>query len=340
MSNNVKRLMHEEKPSLISVIVTVKNYENLIKNCIESIIDQTYQRLEIILVVDSTLDSSLEICKKYENMDARIKVFNDNFLDNTNMKSFALTKAHGDYITFINGTDFISLNYIEYMLKILKKYDANISECEFLSIPEMKFNMDTFEVPKQEEEKEEILSSLKAIERIFDENEKVSLKEKVLWNKLYKKDVLRNIEFPNDSNYEDDFVTYKLFNNAKKIISSNQILYANIKKATYTLKSNYNLSRLNVMDAYENYLSFFKNINSNILLKKACTKYLKIILSLRKEISSVDVIVENKDEILDKLDNKFLSIYEYLHSLENNNSSLENKELYEEYYKKYKFYLK
>ena len=94
------------------------------------------------------------------------------------------------------------------------------------------------------------------------------------------------------------------------------------------------------MDAYENYLSFFKNINSNILLKKACTKYLKIILSLRKEISSVDVIVENKDEILDKLDNKFLSIYEYLHSLENNNSSLENKELYEEYYKKYKFYLK
>ena len=113
----------------VSIIVTVYKHERYIRKCIESIINQTYKNLEIILVDDGTPppDCSGKICDEYAKKDKRIKVIHKKNGGCCEARNFGLKKATGDYISIIDGDDWLEPDYVEYLMKIIKKTKADMA---------------------------------------------------------------------------------------------------------------------------------------------------------------------------------------------------------------------
>ena len=112
---------------LISIIVAVYNGENYLNQCIESIVNQTYKELEIIIVDDGSNDSSYNIIKKYGERDDRIKIIHQLNGGVSRARNAALDVAKGEYIAFIDQDDYISKEYIEYLHKLIIQNNADIS---------------------------------------------------------------------------------------------------------------------------------------------------------------------------------------------------------------------
>ena len=112
---------------LISIIVAVYNGENYLNQCIESIVNQTYKELEIIIVDDGSNDSSYNIIKKYGERDDRIKIIHQLNGGVSMARNAALDVAKGEYIAFIDQDDYISKEYIEYLHKLIIQNNADIS---------------------------------------------------------------------------------------------------------------------------------------------------------------------------------------------------------------------
>ena len=113
---------------LISVIVPVYNVESYVAECIESIQNQTYMNLEIILVDDGSKDMSGDICDQYAAYDERIKVIHQENGGLSAARNTGIEAANGDYISFVDSDDYIGLTLFEDMLQLLKEYDLDIIE--------------------------------------------------------------------------------------------------------------------------------------------------------------------------------------------------------------------
>ncbi|MBO7334370.1 MAG: glycosyltransferase, partial [Lachnospiraceae bacterium] len=116
---------------LISVIVPVFEVEKYLKECIESILNQTYTNLEIILVDDGSPDKCGEICEEYAKTDNRIIVIHHENKGLSSARNRGLDIATGDYIGFVDSDDKIAPDMFEILLNNLKQYDADISICGF-----------------------------------------------------------------------------------------------------------------------------------------------------------------------------------------------------------------
>ena len=99
----------------ISVVVPVFNIENYIKRCLDSLINQTYSNLEIILVDDGSTDNSGKICDEYALRDERIKVYHEKNGGAAKARNFAVDKVTGDYLFFVDGDDYIDYDTLEKM---------------------------------------------------------------------------------------------------------------------------------------------------------------------------------------------------------------------------------
>ena len=106
---------------LISVVVPVYNVEKYIDRCLNSIINQTYRKLEIIIVNDGSTDNSRKIIDKFSKMDSRIIVIDKNNGGLSEARNVGINAATGDYITFIDSDDFVSYDYIEYLYSLIEK---------------------------------------------------------------------------------------------------------------------------------------------------------------------------------------------------------------------------
>lgn len=205
---------------LITVIVPVYNTGAYIKKCIDSITSQTYDNIEIILVDDGSTDSSPEICDTLAASDSRIKVFHKENGGVSEARNFALDRMSGEYVSFIDGDDFVADDYIECLFNALSENNADISTCGHYRI--------------------EIDGTLKQIFK-FDENP-----DKVIINsgkdaitqmfygqtlsassccKLYKRSIFNNLRYPGYIMGEDTFVAYYALKAAKNVVHTNRALY-------------------------------------------------------------------------------------------------------------------
>ena len=197
MSNNPK----------ITVIIPVYNVEDYIEECIESVINQTYTNLEIILVDDGSTDKSGYICNKFQDRDERIKVIHKLNGGLSDARNAGLKKATGEYVQFIDGDDYIDSDMIETLYNTIEKYDADIAICNHYVLKNGKVTNNS-------------------TGKIFIYNNKEVLKEFLLdtkiraytWEKLWKKSLFDNIWFPFGRKFEDIATTPRLFWNANKIV--------------------------------------------------------------------------------------------------------------------------
>lgn len=277
---------------LISVIVPVYNVEPYLKECLDSIINQTYKNLEIILIDDGSLDNCGKICDEYAKKDNRIKVIHKENGGLSSARNAGLDIAEGEYISFIDSDDYVAENFIETLYKLCVENDCDISECDFL-----KFENDV--VIQEKITEIQCYTSNEVQHKIYSEE---YVKTIVVWNKLYKKYLYENMRFPLGKINEDEFITYKVLYNCKSNIAvTNEQLYYYRYNAQSIMGRKFNERRLDVLEAFEERKQFYKDRNEVELYNKTVAQYQQILISfygLAKEN------IENDNEILKSIKNK------------------------------------
>lgn len=289
----------------ISVIVPIYNVEKFLPFCLESIINQTYKNLEIILINDGSTDSSLEICKKYSLKDNRIKVIHQENHGLSYSRNIGIETASSPYISFIDADDIISPYYYEYLLNLILENNADIAECSFAKIDESLISNYTF--PDLSHPKYIKLDSIGALNRIHNENLYVCMNSVIVCNKLYKISLFDEIRFPVGRLYEDELTTYKLFYKAKSIVSSEAILYGYIQHESSIMNQPFHEKRLTALSAYDDYISFFNKLGDLELIEKCKRRYLRLLLKILTELKSSNY--SDKASVEKILKEKFDSIY-------------------------------
>lgn len=201
---------------LISVIVPIYKVENYLKKCVDSIINQTYANLEIILVDDGSPDNCPKICDEYVRLDDRIKVIHIENGGAGRARNIGYTFASGNFISFIDSDDVISFDFYEYLYGLFEN-DVDITECGYIE-----FNNEEVDFSVNEKNKIEKYSMTDAMNAHINDK----MFKQVIWNKLYRRKVVDNVKFPENSKIDDEYWTYKVIANANNLIHSSKVLYA------------------------------------------------------------------------------------------------------------------
>lgn len=199
---------------LISVIVPIYNVADYVKECIESLIKQTYSNLEIILVDDGAADDSGEICEKYAKLDQRIVVYHKKNGGLSDARNYGIDRARGDLIAFVDGDDWIHPQMYEIMVSVMEQEHANVVTCWFEQ--------------ENREFADEIVNIKKLNIKILTGAEALSDIETplvVAWNKLYKKSIFEDIRYPIGKLHEDEFIIHKIFWKCNRIAVIDKPLY-------------------------------------------------------------------------------------------------------------------
>ena len=191
----------------VSVIVPVYNVENYLRRCIDSIVRQSYSNLEILLVDDGSQDASLSICKEYETKDSRIRVFHKENEGLGLARNYGIERATGEYITFVDSDDYLTLDAIEFMLKKAIVTDADVV------IASHYYKNEEQEVRLAErlycgtEIKETLM-----VHMMGNKGNRLDALSYTAWGKLYKKElfVKNHLEFPSERKFVWEDLTFSV----------------------------------------------------------------------------------------------------------------------------------
>lgn len=214
----------------ISVVIPVYNVEKYLSECLDSVINQTYKDLQIILVDDGSTDFSGKICDVYAEKDNRITVVHQKNAGAGAAKNTGLELIDGDYFSIIDSDDYIELDMYEKMVNSLEKYNADIVQCLFRNV----FVNDSFDRKyKIKGNYPKVLTS-----KIFLKEYLYDWKYAIFANKVFKSSLLKDIRFPVGRKIDDEFFTYKLVCNAKKVVNIDNILYNYRMRKTSVMNEN------------------------------------------------------------------------------------------------------
>lgn len=242
------------KGCLISIIIPIYNTEKYLQECLDSVINQSYKNLEIILINDGSTDKSKEICEEYRNKDSRIILINQKNKGAAVAKNIGLDLIKGDLFAVLDSDDILHPNNLEILYTQMINTNADIIEANFTT------NLDKFNNKSH-------IRNHTNIEKIKRYNTEKALEELITngkchqtpWNKLYKKELLKNIRFPQGKYIDDEYWTYKIFLNAKYISKLDLITYYYRQHENSTMGKSYSVRRLDAIDAlYERYLTIKK----------------------------------------------------------------------------------
>ena len=214
----------------ISVVIPVYNVEKYLSECLDSVVNQTYKNLQIILVDDGSTDFSGKICDVYAEKDNRITVVHQKNAGAGAAKNTGLELIDGDYFSIIDSDDYIELDMYEKMVNSLEKYNADIVQCLFRNV----YVNDSFDRKyKIKGNYPKVLTSKSFLkEYLYD------WKYAIFANKVFKSSLLKEIRFPVGRKIDDEFFTYKLVCNAKKVVNIDNILYNYRMRKTSVMNEN------------------------------------------------------------------------------------------------------
>lgn len=200
---------------LISVIIPVYNVEIYLENCINSVLNQSYKNIEIILVDDGSIDNSGKLCDEFALKDSRIKVFHKNNGGLSDARNKGIELSNGKYLVFIDSDDVVNYRFIEYLVNLVKDTGCDIGICDPVHCyPNKQINY-------VDESERHIYSSKDAIcEMLYQKSFLVSA-----WGKIYPKKYFDELRFPVGIIFEDSAIMYKIFAKAQRIAYGNAKLY-------------------------------------------------------------------------------------------------------------------
>lgn len=289
---------------LISVIVPIYKVEEFINRCIDSIINQTYHNLEIILVDDGSPDKCGEICDEYAQKDFRIKVIHQKNGGLSAARNSGIDVCRGEYIGFVDSDDFIHQEMYERLYNDIVKYNVKLSFCH----PNMCFG----NVPL-------VTLSDNTICKTGDEVLGQCLTEVIwfsAWTKLYHRSLFSNIRYPVGLTHEDYPVTIRVYDRCERIAVNYNKMYNYCIRPNSIVTSKLNISKFDQIYTSENVLFYIKEHHQELIPQAESIlimAYLKLLTDISNEKThSFD---DKKQEILKgirniyftALKNKFIS---------------------------------
>lgn len=270
----------------VSLIVPVYNVESYLNSCINSILIQTYQNFELILINDGSLDGSGEICDFYAKKDNRITVIHKQNEGVSTARNIGLSIAKGEYIVFIDSDDFIHRDLLKTTVRIAKDYLSDIvifqyQKCFQNQVIKQPITSNVIQYSSQE-----------AIREMLKGN----VFRGIVWNKLYKASKIRGLSLPINRNYgEDTKFTYESFKISENIVFIDSELYYYRDNPKSAMNHQISKDNLAIFETYDEIvkdtLFLYPNLHNelynayNIRIFEFVTKINKDNQLLLKEIS-------------------------------------------------------
>lgn len=254
-----------EKQPLVSVIIPVYNVSAYLPRCLDSVISQTYENIEIILVDDGSADDSGKICDEYAGQDERIKVFHQENGGQALARNNAIKNANGSYILYADSDDILTTDHVEYFVALSNKYNADLVQCEMIKFRD-EGQILTFE--QQKEIDEELYNAQKALKQ-FSYQRKFTASPV---GKLIKKELMDGLEFPVGVGYEDMAVMFRLIGAAEKLVYSSKVCYYYRQHQNSTMHTKFSDKKVDRIRIAEQFFDYIKqNYPDNIVA--AHTRY-------------------------------------------------------------------
>lgn len=277
---------------LISVIVPVYRVEAYLERCVKSILSQTYENLEVILVDDGSPDQCPAICDACAEKDARMKVIHQENKGLSGARNAGIDAASGEYLAFVDSDDYVSPHFIEELYHLLQDTGCAIGQCRFSYVKGdglVEEGDSAFCIYRGES----------LMEQLYGPEEKATCFV-VAWNKLYRAELFKEtgIRYPEGRIHEDEATTYRLFHEAKKLAFLDRALYGYYTENGGSITSVFSAKRLQWLTAHEERIAFFKKNGYEKLLPAAyrklcdacitfyfrCTEQVKDAEELKKEL--------------------------------------------------------
>lgn len=220
---------------LISVIVPAYNIETFLPACVESIESQSYKNFEVILVDDGSTDHTPEICDKYKGQFKNISIVHQKNAGLSSARNTGINKAKGEYLAFVDGDDLVAPEFLTQLYKVANLSCADISECGYVEF-------DKAAAPTSRDHNLKIYTTSEAVTNLLIGQEN---KDVVTWNKLYKKELFRDIKFPVGELHEDNLTTYKLLGKSPNVAVFDDELYCYRQRSGSIMAEQDLLARLN-----------------------------------------------------------------------------------------------
>lgn len=291
---------------LISIIVPVYNVEKYLKKCVDSIVNQTYKNLEIILVDDGATDNSGKICDELVELDNRIKVYHKKNGGLSDARNYGVERATGDYIGFVDSDDYIDVEMYEKLYEAIKKENVDVAECNLKIVYPEKTELFTDEKYYQICNKQEYLEEYLKIEKIFGS----------ACVRLTKADIAKKLKFPVGKLYEDTYYAYDLISIVDKYVIMDNPYYNYLMRENSITNAKFNPRIFDLIEIVEKFhTNVYKNYPS---LKEAadCRKmyaYFSVLNSILleedfKNNSFYKQIIDYfKEEYMKLLRNKYIT---------------------------------
>lgn len=194
----------------ISVIIPVYKVERFIHACVDSVLQQTYENLEVILVDDGSPDQCPQICDRYEKEDTRVRVIHQENQGLSGARNTGTAVATGEYILYLDSDDFLKNDYCETVMQAALDSGADIVVGEIRTVDEggKQIPVDDYQISKRQ-----VLDRKEAMRRLIDPTDIRGY----AWGKLYRRTIMEEIEYPVGKVYEDRYTVPKYFDHSEKI---------------------------------------------------------------------------------------------------------------------------
>lgn len=204
----------------VSILIPAHNAERFLSRCIESVLQQTYEELEIIIINDGSHDGTLGLCNQYKMQDQRIQVINQHNKGVAATRNVGLKNATGDYILFVDADDWIESDAVECLLNAMNEHDAvDIAFCSH----------DNAETPEQVKKESVVQNEIWDRERQQEEFLIHKRMTGMLWNKLFRAKLFNGIRFDETVGYgEDAQILWKVLKNSRNMIVLQDVLYHHV----------------------------------------------------------------------------------------------------------------
>ena len=255
---------------MISVICTIYNTRKYLKKCIESILDQTYNDIQIVLIDDGSTDGSAEILDDYAKRDTRIKLIHQQNKGHSEARNVGLLASEGEYVYFVDSDDYIHPRTLEILYNNMITYDADVS----VGNVSRRVPLDV------SNNRCRAFSNMEALHVIVDAVKVHYMNSTFLpmcatWNKIFKKSIFDNIKFPTGHVHDDNFTVHKIYYKAERIVLTSAITYF------YTRNDNGIVAKGLYDDdmilAYEDRIKFFQDHSLNELIPLTYQRYEEVL---------------------------------------------------------------
>ncbi|MBQ8301255.1 MAG: glycosyltransferase [Clostridia bacterium] len=286
----------------ISVIVPVYNVEKYIEKCLDSIINQTYKNLEIILIDDGSTDNSCRICDEYALRDERFTVVHNENGGVSVARNAGLKKATGEYIMFVDSDDYVESDIAEVLMNLTLQYDADISMCSFKYA-------DTDGNTRNQTDlavAEGCISGDEFWQCFYSGGRTIGV---TLWAKLYKRSLWQDIHFPDGKLHEDEFVTHSLVKKCKNIAVTKKPLYYYVQREGSIMNTQFMTQNF---DAAEGILVRCRYFYEQKEFDNAAKSLTMAMYNIIRGLNLLEKPTENDKKRLKQLKKEFRSLYRKL----------------------------